>query len=122
MFSLPEKPLPYGELITADLIEAVVDRIVRNIHPLKIIVFGSCAYGTPNPDSDLDILIVQPTDLPRHERTMPIHRLFNPAPCSMDILVFTPEEIDYWNGTTNHIITEAFQRGKVYHEQERSGV
>jgi uncharacterized protein len=117
MITLPDRPLQYGEIITQELVEAIVDRIVRAIHPSKVIVFGSCAHGNPGPDSDLDLLIVQNTDLPKYERTVPIRRLFKPQPCPMDILVYTPEEVDYWIGTTNHIITEAFQSGRIYYEQ-----
>jgi hypothetical protein len=32
-------------------------------------------------------------------------------------LVYTPEEVTYWNGTVNHIITEAFATGKVVYER-----
>ncbi|MGD9201061.1 MAG: hypothetical protein PVI26_05835 [Chitinispirillia bacterium] len=39
-----------------------------------------------------------------------------PMPCAIDILVFTPEEVDKWNGTSNHIITEAFLHGKILYE------
>jgi uncharacterized protein len=117
MNTIPDRPLPYGETISQELVEAIVDRIVCAIHPLKVIVFGSCANGNPGPDSDLDLLIIQKTDLPKYERTVPIRRLFKPQPCPMDILVYTPEEVDYWNGTTNHIITEALRSGRVCYEQ-----
>jgi len=120
MVALPERPLLYGQIISSELVEAIVDRIVQNIKPLKVIVFGSCVKGNPGPDSDLDILIVQNSDLPRYKRSVPIRRLFDPQPCPMDILVYTPEEVDYWIGTVNHIITEAFEKGKVYYEQKAS--
>ncbi|MBN1980588.1 MAG: nucleotidyltransferase domain-containing protein [Chitinivibrionales bacterium] len=118
MNTLPDRPLPYGEVITPDLVDMIVDRIVRAIHPLKIIVFGSCARGNPGPDSDLDILVIMNTDVPRYKRGIVIRELFYPQPCPMDILVYTPEEVDYWIGTVNHIITEAFETGKVYYEQK----
>ena len=118
MGSLPDKPLPYGELITPQLTEAIIDRIVGMIHPEKVLVFGSCAREQPGIDSDLDLLVVMNTDLPKFKRGALIRGLFKPQPCPMDILVYTPEEIDYWIGTTNHIITEAFATGKVYYERK----
>lgn len=39
-------------------IKKITDRIVKNISPDKIIVFGSYAYRNPNNDSDLDLLII----------------------------------------------------------------
>ena len=36
----------------------IVKKIAASYKPLKIILFGSYAYGDPTEDSDLDILIV----------------------------------------------------------------
>jgi uncharacterized protein len=35
---------------------------LRTIGPEKVILFGSFAYGTPNPDSDIDLYIVTKED------------------------------------------------------------
>ena len=109
-----------GELIPQETIEGVVDAIAGSFSPDRIVLFGSYASGRPTPDSDLDLLIVMRTSLPRHRRAAAIRLLFRPTPCSMEILVYTPEEVAEWNGTVNHIITEAFRWGKVvYERQER---
>jgi len=39
------------------LLKEIVNRIVNKVHPDKIILFGSYAYGKPKDGSDLDILI-----------------------------------------------------------------
>ncbi len=100
-------------ILTDATIREVVAAIVEHFDPEKIILFGSYAGGRPNPDSDLDLLVVMESSEPRHHRAAPIRLLFRPAPCSMDILVYTPEEIAYWNGTVNHIITEAMNTGRT---------
>ena len=41
-------------------IKALTDRIVRAFHPDRIVLFGSYASGTPNSDSDVDLLVVLP--------------------------------------------------------------
>ena len=46
------------EKVDEDLLQEIVRRIVSAINPLKIILFGSYAYGTPHKGSDLDILIL----------------------------------------------------------------
>lgn len=81
-------------------------------------LFGSHATGTPTPDSDVDLLVVMSMDVPRHERAASIRALFRPSPFPMDTLVFTPEEVEYWRGTVNHIITEAFESGEVLYERQ----
>jgi predicted nucleotidyltransferase len=107
----------YGELISVETIEGVIRAIAENFHPMKIVLFGSYASGNPTPDSDLDLMVVMNSDQPRRiKRSVPIHMMFKPTPCPMDILVYTPEEVSYWNGTVNHIVTEAMSTGKVVYE------
>ena len=46
------------EKITPKLVQYIVDKIVREIQPVKIILFGSYARGDFSRDSDLDLFIV----------------------------------------------------------------
>ena len=94
-------------------IRAVVDTIAERFKPEKIVTFGSCARGEAGPGSDLDLLVIMESNLPRYKRAAPLRLLFDRAPCPMDILVFTPEEVKRWNGTVNHIVTEALEKGVV---------
>jgi predicted nucleotidyltransferase len=105
-----------GELIPQETIEGVVKAIAENFHPEKIILFGSYASGTPTPDSDLDFLVVMESDEPRRKRSVPISLMFRPYPCAMDILVYTPEEVNKWNGVINHIVTIAHKTGRVLYD------
>ncbi len=105
-----------GELISPQTIEGVIAAIISRFKPSKVLLFGSYANGQPTPDSDLDLLVVMDTDRPHHKRSTPIRLLFQPMPCAMDVLVVTPEEVVYWNGTVNHIITAAFETGTVVYE------
>jgi len=45
------------EEITPELINYIVEKIVREIQPEKVILFGSYARGDFNRDSDLDLFI-----------------------------------------------------------------
>ena len=54
--------------VRQDVIEQVIERLVRFYHPNKIYVFGSAARGESGPDSDLDFLVVVPDDCPREIR------------------------------------------------------
>ena len=103
--------------IPPDVIGSVVSVIVRNCDPERIILFGSAATGRTRRGSDLDLLVVMDSTLPRHKRAAPIRLLFSPYPCPMDILVYTPAEFGRWRGTTNHIVTEALDQGKVVYER-----
>jgi predicted nucleotidyltransferase len=106
-----------GELIPQATIEGVTHAIAENFKPEKIILFGSYASGFPTPDSDLDLLVVMDSDQPRYKRSVPIRLMFTPVPCAMDILVYTPDEVEKWNGATNHIVTEAHLSGRVIYDR-----
>lgn len=106
--------------ITPETVRRVVRTIAENCKPEKIVVFGSCARGDVGPASDLDLLVIMDSDAPRYKRAAPLRLLFDPAPCPMDILVFTPAEVQQWNGTVNHIVTEALQKGVVAYAKPKS--
>ena len=49
------------------LLNEVVRRVLTVAHPDRIILFGSAATGQMTKDSDIDILIVEPTAKNRRE-------------------------------------------------------
>jgi predicted nucleotidyltransferase len=106
-----------ADIIPQETINSIVATIAEHFSPEKIVLFGSYASGTAVSGSDLDLLVVMESDLPRHRRSVPIQLLFKPMPCPMDILVYTPEEVNKWRGTVNHIVTEAFATGRTAYER-----
>lgn len=52
-------------LVNEKYLEELCKFINRTIQAERIYLFGSYAYGTPNENSDLDILVVIPDDGPR---------------------------------------------------------
>jgi len=45
--------------VTEELLQEMTEKIVREINPRKVVLFGSHANGTARPDSDLDFLTVE---------------------------------------------------------------
>jgi predicted nucleotidyltransferase len=81
---------------TAHLLEPYLRAIVENIHPVKIILFGSQAYGEPTRHSDYDLLIVREGITSSKASNIQIRNLFweIDPPLSFTLLSKTPEEID----------------------------
>ena len=100
------------KLTSAD-IERIAARIAERFHPRQVLVFGSYANGTATEESDLDLLVVMETSEAHFRRAAAIRHLFWPPETAMDVLVFTPREVEYWKGTPNHIVTEAFRTGRL---------
>ena len=99
--------------ITEELIQEIKERIVSAVHPDKIIVFGSYAYGTPTKDSDLDLLVIMPSDEPMHKRVLPIRKLLRDFGVPKDVIVYTPQEVDDWKDVSNAFITSIMRKGKI---------
>lgn len=97
----------------------VVARIVAQLDPDKIVLFGSYAYGAPTPDSDVDLLVILDTDAPRRERTWMVSRLLIPRPFPVDILVKTPQEIEQALAGHDFFLQEIMRRGKVLYERSK---
>ena len=83
------------------------------MNPEKIILFGSFADGNPTEDSDLDLLIVHKTDLPRKERRLPVRKALRDFKFPMDIIIYTPEEINSFKDSSMAFITQVIESGKV---------
>ena len=108
--------------VTEDLLREAVDRILSAGSPDKIVLFGSRARGDCRPDSDLDLLIIEESNLPRHRRAgryrMALLGLF-PA---KDVVVWTPQEVDAWRAVPNAFITAILAEGRVLYERpDRTG-
>ena len=72
------------------------DRIVSQLSPLQIYLFGSYAYGTPSPDSDYDFYIVvddHQTDW--HAQTVKAYKAIRSVRTKpVDILVGTKSDFE----------------------------
>lgn len=59
-------------MISKETIEEVKNRLVKTYDPIAIYLFGSYAWGHPDDESDLDLLIVvDKSDEKSHRRCIP---------------------------------------------------
>jgi predicted nucleotidyltransferase len=102
-----------NELITKDQINQVVETIVENVHPDKVILFGSYANGNPGEDSDLDLLVIKDMPRKRIQRGREIRKHLRGTGIPIDLLVYAPQEIKEWRGTKAAFITQIIEQGQV---------
>ncbi len=101
------------------VLQEVVRRIVAAVNPERIILFGSYASGTPNRHSDLDILVVMESALPRYRRAVPIYQALAGLLIPKDVLVYTPEEIEAWSEVSGAFITSIMAQGEILYEKDQ---
>jgi len=76
-------------------IRLAVEKLVEAYEPLTVFIFGSFAWGTPGPDSDLDLMvIVNHSKEPPYERILKGLKYLRGLKISRDILVYTHDEFE----------------------------
>ncbi len=107
----------YTVRVDDSVLAEIVNRLVSATHPERIILFGSRARGDYKPDSDVDLLIIGDSDLPRHRRTVPAYDALWGLGIPKDIIWYTPAEVTEWSGVPNHVVTRALAEGRVLYEK-----
>jgi len=99
--------------VTSEILAEAVSRILAAGSPLKIVLFGSRARGEAGPGSDLDLLIVEESHLPRYKRAARYLRALVGVFPAKDVVVWTPQEIEAWSRVPNAFVTTALREGKT---------
>jgi uncharacterized protein len=98
-----------------NIITEVVDKLKTEYQPEKIILYGSYAYGKPDKDSDIDLLIVKNTDKRWVDRFVEVKKLiYDPERrISISPIVYTPLEIKNRLADGDDFLEEVVFKGKV---------
>jgi predicted nucleotidyltransferase len=100
-------------MITETQISNVINNIIDFMHPAKIILFGSYARGNARDDSDVDLLIIKQSPLPRYKRCLGLRRRLRGNKIPLDPICYTPDEIEQWRDVPSSFIHTVLTEGKV---------
>ena len=92
-------------------------QIVEGFNPQKIILFGSYAYGKPNADSDIDLLVVMVYEGNELEQMVKVRRRLK-STFPLDVLVKTPAQLKERSEMGDFFIREIIEKGKILYEAE----
>lgn len=98
------------------VIATMVDRLVSEFRPKRIILFGSRARGDASEASDVDLLVVVPDPTDTSEAAFQMRSCLSGLSVAKDILVTTPEEIAYRGHVTGSVLHAALREGRVVHD------
>jgi len=101
-----------------EIILKMVERLKRVYQPNKIVLFGSYAYGQPDRDSDIDLLIIKDTpDRPIDRRVAVSRIVFDPKRLvPFEPLVLTPQELQERLASGDLFLEEILTKGEVLYE------
>ncbi len=81
-------------MMPRDQITEITDRIVANVDPDRIILFGSRARGDYSEQSDFDLCVLKAGVPHRRNLAKQIYRLLYDSGAAVDIIVETPERFE----------------------------
>jgi len=93
--------------------------VAEATHPEKIILFGSYAYGQPNEDSDIDLLLIHKakTKTARRGVSLRASDVLDPRPFPVDIIVRSPSEIFSRIKQGDFFLQEIMEKGSILFER-----
>lgn len=107
--------------ITDDLLGRMVQKIVKEVDPEQVILFGSRGRGDHRADSDIDLIVVEAEPFgPERSRHRELVRLYHALAgflVAIDVLVYSHDDVDYWRDSLNHVLAQALREGRVLYER-----
>ena len=102
-------------MVTKQQIKQLTMKIVRDFHPVRVILFGSYGYGEPDENSDVDLLVVLPSVENRIRKSSEIHRsVFSGFP--LDVIVYSEQSLNERLKKEDFFLREIIQKGQLLYE------
>lgn len=101
-----------GAGITEPILKAVVERIIEQVHPSRIILFGSMARNEQRPQSDVDLLVVMPEGTHKRQTAQTLYRRLRGLPVPVDVVVTTEGDLDQQKDNPGLIYRTILQEGR----------
>jgi uncharacterized protein len=98
-------------------LEEVARTIVEKFDPVRVVVFGSHARGEAGEDSDLDLFVEMETERRPPERAVEVSAMFGLRPWSLDVVVYTPAEVDRLRKVRGTLLATIEAEGEVLYER-----
>ncbi len=102
--------------------EEVVDRFFTKLRPFlrqnsarSAWLFGSHALGTATPESDIDVIVVAPTDRLPVERFRDYLPAIVEAGAGVDLFVYTPAEFEQMRAEERPFLSHAMESARSIH-------
>jgi len=101
-----------------DILDEIIRRVSRVVHPRRIMLFGSAVRGQMGPDSDLDLLVIVRGPVHRRALAQEIYSNLHGIPMPVDVVVVTEEDIERYGDGIGTILRPALREGEVIYEAQ----
>ena len=115
---MPRRALTSATIQTEGQPRKIATHIVEQFNPCRILVFGSHARGESGPESDVDLFIEMESDQRPPERAADVAAIFGLRHWPMDVIVYTPEEVEQLRGVHGTLLSMIEREGRVLYERD----
>lgn len=106
---------PHTMSVTVDetLIAEAGRRLAKAAPDADIILFGSRARGEAHPDSDLDLLVIEPEFRLRGKEYARLRKELRGLDVAVDLLVYRRSEAEKWRDVPGTFLYDVLREGRV---------
>ena len=101
-----------------DILDEVIRRVFKVVHPRRVVLFGSAARGEMELDSDLDLLVIVRGPVHRRSLAQEIYRNLHGIPLPVDVVVATEQDVEQYGDKVGTILRPALREGEVIYEAQ----
>ena len=103
---------------TEECIIEIVNKIVAFYHPEKVILFGPFCLGNITRNSEISLLIIKDSVLPKSKRAELIYNHLQETIHPVDLLVYTP--VEYYQSMIDNqsFISNVLKTSKVLYDKD----
>ena len=94
-------------------VQTIVDQIITNYKPQKIVLFGSRAEGHATTDSDYDLFMIKDTSGTIARRQYDVWKSIDNWSIPFDFIVYTPKEVKQANNEKSWFLNQIETKGKI---------
>ena len=98
------------------LLQRVIERLLAAAKPERVILFGSAATGAMGPDSDLDLLVIEPGVTSAREENIRLRAALGDLGIPIDVFAMTPERFEETKRVFGGLAYPANKYGRVIYE------
>lgn len=125
LLSVAQAPDCNMKPITDEVISLVTRRIVAELDPEEVILFGSYAWGTPHKYSDLDLCVIVADGIPgfnRIEWGVRGLNALNDLNVDVDVLVKTRSDVETFKTVPASLTRKILEEGKLLYGQNKTRI
>jgi predicted nucleotidyltransferase len=105
--------LAVGQSVSTEILDEIVERLVALSAPVKIILFGSNARGEAQPDSDLDLIVVEEEVTEQQDEVLRLDRALSDLMLPIDLIVVSETQLKRYGTVPGTVYYHSLREGRV---------